>query len=188
MIQSLKIIFQTSIGAATGTSPMCKHACYRIQRMRILMISDSHGRTENVELILEKEGNFDLILHAGDGSEDFDYIGDRFRCRVTGVKGNCDLFSREPSVLNIDIEGKLIHIEHGNRLPYFNEKDIFDFAEGNRYDVVMYGHTHIQKILDRNGRWIINPGSISRPRDGAPSYVIMKTDGKGGFMFEGKRV
>ena len=156
--------------------------------MKILIISDSHGKTDNIELIKKNEGRFDLILHCGDGSEDFDYIGDRLGCRVTGVRGNCDVFSRETSAVNLDIEGKRIHIEHGQRLPYFKEKEMFEFAELSGYDVVLYGHTHVLKILQKDGRWVINPGSISRPRDGAPSYIIMKTNDKGEFTFEEKRL
>ena len=58
--------------------------------MRILIISDSHGRTENIEILKKKIGKLDLILYCGDGSSDFDYIGDRssmatgFRISVTG--------------------------------------------------------------------------------------------------------
>jgi len=156
--------------------------------LRILIISDSHGKTDNVEFIRKKEGKFDMVLHAGDGSEDFDYIGDRFGCRVIGVKGNCDMLSWEPLTQQFCLEGKRIHIEHGQRLPYYSEKEMLDYAENNDYDVVICGHTHIQKILNRNGRWVINPGSISRPRDGAPSYVVMKTNDKGIFEFESKRL
>ena len=156
--------------------------------MRILIISDSHGKTENVDLIKEREGKFDLILHCGDGTEDFDYFADRFNCRVNGVRGNCDVFSREFAAQNLNIEGKAVHIEHGHRLPYFNDLALLDYACLNGYDVVLYGHTHVQKLLNKDGRWVINPGSISRPRDGAPSYVVMRTDGKGGFEFEARRL
>lgn len=156
--------------------------------MRILIISDSHGRTENIEILKKKIGKLDLILHCGDGSSDFDYIGDRLGCRVHGVSGNCDFFTREPSVLNLDIEGKRVHIEHGNRLPYFSDRELMDFAVGNGYDVVLFGHTHVQKLLQKDGVWVANPGSISRPRDGLPSYIIMETDGKGNFKFHKERI
>ena len=156
--------------------------------MRILIISDSHGNTDNIELLKKREGKFDLIIHCGDGTGDFDYIGDRLGCRVNGVRGNCDILSREFPVQNLNIEGKIVHIEHGHRLPYFNDREILNFAENNGYDVVLYGHTHVQKLLKGNGKWVINPGSISRPRDSVPSYVIMKTDGNGGFEFEAKRL
>ena len=156
--------------------------------MRILIISDSHGRTENVEILKKKEGKFDLVIHCGDGIEDFNYFSELFNCPVTGVSGNCDMFSNEPKFLNLNIEDRIIHIEHGNHLPVFSKKDLLDFAEGNSYDVILYGHTHYQSIISRDRFRVINPGSISRPRDGAPSYIIMITDGKGNFTFEEKRL
>ena len=156
--------------------------------MRILIISDSHGRTENIELLKKKEGKFDLILHCGDGVSDFDFISDYLKAKITGISGNCDIFSREPSYVNLDIEGIKVHIEHGNKLPVFSDINLLDFAEKNGYDIILYGHTHVQKKISRNGHFVVNPGSISRPRDGFPSYTVMTTDGKGGFSFEEKRL
>ncbi len=156
--------------------------------MRILIISDTHGRNENVEELKQIEGKFDLVIHCGDGASDFNYFSELFDCLVTGVSGNCDMFSQEPKVLHLNIEGKLIHIEHGNRLPIYNEQTLLDFAEENGYDVVLFGHTHKQILLERYGVYVINPGSISRPRDGVPSYTILTTNGRGGFKFENKRL
>ena len=156
--------------------------------MRVLIISDSHGKTDEIGRLKAKEGRFDLIIHCGDGNGDFNYISDVFDCKVIGVKGNCDLFSSEPKALNHVIEGKVIHIEHGNALPIYSDLSLLSFAEDNGYDVVLYGHTHIQKMLSQNGRFVVNPGSISRPRDGYPSYTVLKTDGRGGFSFENKRM
>lgn len=34
--------------------------------MRILVISDTHRKDENVEKILKKEGTFDRVIHLGD--------------------------------------------------------------------------------------------------------------------------
>ena len=156
--------------------------------MKILIISDSHGRTDNIELIKHKIGKIDMIIHCGDGASDYDFISDYFKCRLNGVAGNCDMFTREPQVLNLNIEGKIVHVEHGNRLPVFDENNIIRYARDNGYSVILYGHTHVQKIVYEDGIWVVNPGSISRPRDGMPSYCIMSTDGKGGFNFVGERV
>jgi len=156
--------------------------------MRVLIISDSHGKTDNIELLKRKEEHFDLILHCGDGSAEYDFISDFLHAPLTGVRGNCDLFSRELSSVNLDIEGKKVHIEHGNRLPVYSDSELLDFAENNGYDLVLFGHTHVQKKLERRGHIVINPGSISRPRDGFPSYTVMNTDGKGSFSFIEKRL
>ena len=152
--------------------------------MRILIISDSHGKTENIEFLKGKVGKIDLVLHCGDGISDLDYIGDIFKCKAVGVSGNCDLFSREPSMVNLNIEGNMIHIEHGHRLAYRSDVDLISFAKDSGYDVVLFGHTHVQKFLNKDGVWVVNPGSISRPRDGYPSYCILEAEGKGKLVFK----
>ena len=156
--------------------------------MRILIISDSHGRTENIELLRGRTGNIDLILHCGDGTSELDFIRSFLGAPITGVTGNCDMFSTERSSVNLNIEGKVIHIEHGHMLPYFNDLAMIDHAAANGYDVIVFGHTHVQKVFEKDGRYVVNPGSISRPRDGFPSYIILETDGKGGFNFVCQRV
>ncbi len=156
--------------------------------MRILIISDSHGRTDNIELIKKQIGKIDLILHCGDGTSDFDYIRSFLGAPVTGVTGNCDMFSQERTSVNLNIEGKIIHIEHGNRIQFLPDSELLEYAAANGFDVLLYGHTHVQKLLEKNGRFVCNPGSISRPRDGFASYCILETDGKGGFHFICERV
>ena len=39
--------------------------------MRILVVSDTHGKNENFARVIEKEGIFDMVFHLGDveGSE-----------------------------------------------------------------------------------------------------------------------
>ena len=152
--------------------------------MRVLIISDSHGRTENIERLKRIIGKVDLVLHCGDGVSDFDFIGDFLKCKVCGVTGNCDLLSREPSMINLDIEGNLVHIEHGHRLQFRSDVDLISFAKDNGYDVVLLGHTHVQKLINKDGIWVVNPGSISRPRDGYPSYCIMEAEGRGKLDFK----
>ncbi|MBQ3583637.1 MAG: metallophosphoesterase family protein, partial [Lachnospiraceae bacterium] len=41
--------------------------------MKILIISDTHRHEENLERVLEKERNIDLLIHLGDieGAEDY---------------------------------------------------------------------------------------------------------------------
>ena len=156
--------------------------------MRILIISDTHGRTDNFLLLKRKVSRPDLIIHCGDGTGDFDFIGDYMKSKVTGVSGNCDFFTRESKVMNLNIEGKLLHIEHGNKLPVYSEESMLEYARDNGYTAILYGHTHIQKLVHKDGIWIVNPGSISLPRDGAPSYCLLETDDKGNFEFSLMRI
>lgn len=151
--------------------------------MKILIISDSHGDTDNIELIAKKEKNLDMVLHCGDGARDFDYIASILHCQVRGVVGNCDFFAGGSSVAEFELEGKKIHMEHGNRLPYHSPSELMGIAKMNGYNLLLYGHTHCQYIQHDGNYSVVNPGSISKPRDGMPSYIILKTDGKGGFDF-----
>ena len=49
------------------------------------------------------------------------------------------------------------------------------------YDVVMYGHTHVPYIEIGDDVTILNPGSISYPRQPGrkPTFLIMEIDEEG---------
>ena len=52
-------------------------------------------------------------------------------------------------------------------------------------DIAMYGHTHKPFYEVHNGIIILNPGSLSYPRQEGrkPSYMIMETDDQGEAHF-----
>ena len=55
----------------------------------------------------------------------------------------------------------------------------FSNAKFNNADVVLYGHTHIACYEEKNGVVVINPGSLSSPRDGSSgTYAVIKINGK----------
>ena len=51
-------------------------------------------------------------------------------------------------------------------------------AVENHYDIVMFGHTHVPFIQIENDLTILNPGSLSYPRqeDRMPTFLIMEID------------
>lgn len=53
-------------------------------------------------------------------------------------------------------------------------------------DVAMFGHTHIPLIEYGDGIVVMNPGSISYPRQEGkrPSYILMDIDKKGMAHYE----
>jgi putative phosphoesterase len=52
------------------------------------------------------------------------------------------------------------------------------------YDIVMYGHTHIQDVERYGGSYIINPGSLALPRDGMEGkFILMDIDQHGKPFF-----
>ena len=61
-----------------------------------------------------------------------------------------------------------------------------DIAKENGADIVMFGHSH-KPVIEKSGDvTVINPGSISRPRqDGfRPTYMVMniEDDGRTDFV------
>ena len=44
------------------------------KKMRILVISDSHGRNDDVAGVIEQVGHIDMLIHCGDVERGDDYI------------------------------------------------------------------------------------------------------------------
>ncbi len=64
--------------------------------MRILIISDTHGRTNTIQDVLEKVGEIDMLIHLGDICGDEDFIYEHCSCPVHMVAGNNDWASSLP--------------------------------------------------------------------------------------------
>ena len=93
--------------------------------MRILIVSDSHGRNHHLSKVLDKVGDIDLFLHLGDleGSEDF--INTFVNCRVEMISGNNDYFTEIPRERLITVGNHTIFMTHGHQygVYYDTEKD-----------------------------------------------------------------
>ena len=62
---------------------------------------------------------------------------------------------------------------------------LVEAAKEKGADVVFYGHTHVPELTYEDDITIVNPGSISYPRqDGRhPSYVVIDVDSQGDLHF-----
>ena len=155
--------------------------------MRVLVISDTHRKHENLEMVLEKEQPIDLLIHLGDAEGCEDYIRAIAECPIEIVAGNSDFFSTLPAEMIIEVGKYKVLITHGH---YYSVnagmEDIKKEAEGRGCDMVMFGHTH-RPFIDYGKKVItLNPGSLSYPRqDGKrPSYIMLEIDAKGEAHFE----
>lgn len=159
--------------------------------MHILVISDTHGHLDNLREVLKLDGPFDMILHLGDVCHDEEEIREMAgeRCTVTFVRGNCDYFSREPDTRDFKLGKYKIHMEHGMFLPD-SLQSISYKAEEIGADIMFFGHTHRPLLTWQGNVRIINPGSISKPRqtDGNPTYLIMDVDRDGEVSFTPKHL
>ena len=145
--------------------------------MKVLIISDTHGRHENLMKVLHEEQPVDILIHCGDTEGGEDWIRQHTTCMsVPIVKGNNDFFGRLPSELELDIAGFHVFITHGHAYGVSMGTERLVEEAGSRHaDIVMFGHTHRPVIMQSGGLWVINPGSLSYPRQEGhdPTYIVM---------------
>ncbi len=148
--------------------------------MRILIISDTHGRMDNLWAVLSKIGNIDMLIHLGDICGDEDLLASRVKVPICMVPGNNDWFSRDPSELVVPIAGKKVFMVHGHQYGVSYGLDRLRYrALELGADIVMFGHTHVAMIDISAKPWILNPGSLSIPRTSICSYMLADIDEDG---------
>ena len=137
--------------------------------MRILVFSDTHGRTQRMlEVIASVE--HDLVLHLGDCVADAQDIerqfpmmpvryvaGNDLRDRISGVPGQ--LFFMEAGVVIFMTHGQDAHVRSGIG-------QLYPIAQSCGAGLVLYGHTHVAHVETRDGITFLNPGSASLDRSG----------------------
>ena len=124
--------------------------------MKILLTSDIHGHQELLNYIISNY-DADLYYDCGD-SELMNFNLKDFY----SVMGNCDYeFYPNYRVVNID-EGLNIFITHGHLYSY---ETMIEMAKQKKCNVVAFGHYHVRRLEEVDGIYLINPGSVSKPRD-----------------------
>ncbi len=150
--------------------------------MRILIVSDTHRHNENFLKVMKKAGPFDMVVHCGDVEGSENIITEAAGCPVMMVQGNNDFFSELPREREFMIGQYKVWLTHGHH--YYiamNTETIKQEALSREVDIVMCGHTHKPVIDIGKDVTLINPGSISYPRqeNRKPSYVLMEIDAQG---------
>ncbi len=154
--------------------------------MRILIISDTHGKNGNLFRILEETGRPDMLIHCGDIEGSEYTISECAGCSVEMVAGNNDFFSSLPREREFYIGTYKIWLTHGHSYYISMENEtIKREAIARGVDVVLYGHTHRPVIEEEDGLIAVNPGSLSYPRQAGrrPSYAVMELDPEGMARF-----
>ena len=82
--------------------------------MKILVVSDTHGHTKNLERVLEKVGDIDLFIHCGDLEGGEDYIRALVDVPCYMVAGNNAWLSDLQREMEISVDDYRIWITHGN--------------------------------------------------------------------------
>lgn len=159
--------------------------------LRILIMSDSHGRNENVELAIaqvrEEIGEFQMLIHLGD-------VGDAREIESLAgvpcyiVRGNTDYDAKLLNANVIEAGGHRIFATHGHLYQVDMRLDLLRFAAlENDCNIAMYGHTHVPYLEENSDDvTILNPGSISKPRqsDHRYTYMVMEIDDEDEVTYE----
>lgn len=145
--------------------------------MTLLIVSDSHGRYERLESLLEMHKNVDALIFLGDGLLDLDRAGVRdYPFTVFSVRGNWDsgrgsiTAMRAKDEITFTFDGIKFFALHGHTKGVKSTLvNAIYAAEQNEADVLLFGHTHepIDTYLSQ-GEYnlnrplhIFNPGSLA---------------------------
>lgn len=150
--------------------------------MKILVISDTHGDINKAEEIIKKSNGIDLIIHLGDYFRDAQKLSSMFPyIPIEYIYGNSDFMIEDvPAEKLLEYEGKKIFITHGHRYSVKWDYDkLYKKAEEMGVDILLFGHTHVAYMAEKGNYIIMNPGSISDPRDESnESYAIIEINDK----------
>jgi len=172
-----------------------KYRSWEDFEMKLFFISDIHGSLFYLKKSLEefKKEKADYIIILGDqlyhGARNplpIDYnpkevaqLLNEFSDRIIAVRGNCDSevdemvleFPIMSTYSTILYNGRRLFLTHGH---IYNENNLPKLKEG---DAIIYGHTHIPKLEKKGNTYIINPGSITFPKENNPnSYGILENN------------
>lgn len=147
--------------------------------MRYVIVSDTHGRSKGLKQVIEKVGHVDGLIHLGDiGAGELQLLNKQ-EYPYYLVRGNNDFMSDAPLDRIVDLGGAMAFITHGHRQKvYYGIEPLVELGKSGKVDAVLFGHLHVPMIEQRDGIWIINPGSLSLPRQngGQPTYVTLEVD------------
>ena len=97
--------------------------------------------------------------------------------QIIAVRGNCEAevdqmvlqfpVMADYCILNLD--GRTFYATHGH---VYNENNLPPLQEG---DILIHGHTHVLRAEKKESYTLLNPGSVSIPKEGnPPTYAIFE--------------
>lgn len=163
---------------------------------RILVVSDSHGRNENVQRAIDKAGKIDMMIHLGDVGSRYHEVEYMAGVPTYIVAGNNDYFGGLLEKNIIGVGEHRIFATHGHRMQVHRGVELLRYhALENDCDIALYGHTHIPflsgAVAEGGSPYgdddyledvtIANPGSLTYPRQGdlKKTFLVMEIEGSG---------
>lgn len=161
--------------------------------MKYMFASDIHGSAYYCRKMLEayKEENAerlvllgDLLYHGPRNDLPKEYapkqvipmLNEKKR-EIYAVRGNCEAevdqmvldFPVMADYCILSIDGRTFYVTHGH---VYNQNNLPPLQEG---DILIHGHTHVLKAEQMDGYILLNPGSVSIPKEGnPPTYAVLE--------------
>ena len=161
--------------------------------MKFVIASDLHGAAPAVRALMERIDREtpdrvlllgDLLYHGPRNDLPEGYAPKEVLAalngiaeRIVAVRGNCEAevdqmvleFPVMADYCILAINGLTFYATHGH---VYNQNNLPPLCEG---DILIHGHTHVLKAEKREDYTLLNPGSVSIPKEGnPPSYAILE--------------
>ena len=154
--------------------------------MKYMFASDIHGSAYFCRKMLEAYSNEkaerlvllgDLLYHGPRNDLPKEYAPkevipmlNNMKREIYAVRGNCEAevdqmvleFPVMADYCILNINGKTMYATHGH---IYNQNNLPPLMEG---DILIHGHTHVLKAEQMDGYILLNPGSVSIPKEGNP--------------------
>lgn len=158
--------------------------------MKIVFISDIHGSYTYAKKAIEayQQEKADRLVILGDVlyhgprnplPEGYDCqkvveLLNPYANQIVAVRGNCDAevdqmlldFDVSQTYQTIDVDQHHFFLTHGH---IYNEETLPELQSG---DIFVYGHIHKPVAKKSDNIYIVNPSSISLPKEGTNSYGV----------------
>lgn len=143
--------------------------------MKIGLISDTHGllRPEALAAL----AGVDALIHAGDVGDPAILDALAAVAPLHAIRGNIDTHgpcAALPDRLVVDLGGLRLLVVHA----------LADVEAAPDADVVVYGHSHVPKLVSEGGRHWVNPGAAGKRRFQLPISVALLHIEAAGPRFE----
>lgn len=138
--------------------------------MEVVIVSDSHGKSQILKDIVKKHPNANAYIHCGDSEMAAEEL-----LPFISVTGNNDYYTQLPEYNVFEVESTRILVMHSHTLPFGRSVEaLVSKAKSLSCQIACYGHTHRydERIID--DILVINPGSLYYNRDQSKtSYVLL---------------
>lgn len=161
--------------------------------MKYLFASDIHGSAYYCRKLLDafREEQAERLVLLGDllyhgprndlpreyAPKEVIALLNEHKSKIYAVRGNCEAevdqmvleFPVMADYCILSVDGRTFYATHGH---IYNQDNLPPLQEG---DILIHGHTHVLKAQQMDGYILLNPGSVSIPKEGNPAtYAVLE--------------